>query len=632
MSALGLFLGVVSALRVAGPLSPRNASYEIEASLSPDSHEVKGRERLTWRNVTKGSPSELVFHLYMNAFRNEDSTFMTESRGRHRDMKMAAHGWGEITVTRVRVDGVDLTARFHEEETLGRLSLLHPVAPGQRLVIELEFTTLLPKLFARTGYHRDFFAVAQWFPKIAVYDCDGGCRFRAHQHHLLSEFFADYGNYDVAIDLPAEYRVGATGVLVDEKQSGPRKRMRYHAEDVHDFVFTASPHLLEKTELIHDPFGELRLRVLYDPHFSAHADRHLWAAKKGLLELEEQLGLYPYSELTVVIPPPGAQGAGGMEYPTLVFSFDGPAPASVHLPEYVTLHELAHQYFYGIVGSDEVEEPWLDEGLAETATDWCMRRLYGEEGNLYRLFGHHLSSIDVLRLGGHRAVFDPIAQPAFDFVDPSSYSAIVYGKTALLLRSFESSFGKVRFHAGMRHYVDAWRFRHPRKRDFIRAFSDGADVDVSSFLERALDRPESVDYQIASIATRELRRPAGRFPTDGGVKEEEGKPVVPPRFTSEVVVQRLGELPLPVEVHLRFEDGSEQWERWDGGPRPTDPRWSRITTESKTRLVSAELAVAPLDQNRLNDSLSVEPDPRPRRRLLSACAQLLSSLIQWLAP
>jgi hypothetical protein len=181
----------------------------------------------------------------------------------------------------------------------------------------------------------------------------------------------------------------------------------------------------------------------------------------------------------------------------------------------------------------------------------------------------------------------------------------------------------------MRHYVDSWRFRHPRRRDFLRAFADGAGADgsLSFFLERALSRPESVDYQIVSAETRKIRRKAGLFPVDGGVQEKEGGPAEPPRYTSEVVIRRAGELTMPVEVWLRFQDGSETRETWDGGAQPTDPRWRRFTTESRARLISAELAPLPLDEKELNNGLLVKPDPRPRRRFVSAWAQLLTIFV-----
>lgn len=160
----------------------------------------------------------------------DQSTFFRESKGAHRGNERKEHGWGAIDVKRIAVGGVDLTRQFTVDDTLGTVKLPRPVAAGASVDVDIEFTVKLPKVFARTGYHDDFLAVAQWFPKIGVFDCEpgpyggAGCRWRAHQHHLNSEFFADYGVYDVELDVPASARVGATGVLVDERVAGPPDR------------------------------------------------------------------------------------------------------------------------------------------------------------------------------------------------------------------------------------------------------------------------------------------------------------------------------------------------------------------------------------------------------------------------
>ena len=150
-------------------------------------------------------------------------------------------------MTKLVVGGVDLTKQIKVDDTLATVKLPAAVAPGGEVDVDVEFTTKMPKVFARTGYKDDFFAVGQWFPKVGVWDCEpaappsGDCRWRAHQHHLNSEFFADYGVYDVDVEVPKDWPVGATGVLTSEKMNGARKTLTYHAEDVHDFVWTTSP-------------------------------------------------------------------------------------------------------------------------------------------------------------------------------------------------------------------------------------------------------------------------------------------------------------------------------------------------------------------------------------------------------
>jgi hypothetical protein len=617
---LGL-LAVAAALRVPGPLSPRNANYRIEARLDTDAHVVTGRAHLSWRNPTAQPARELVFHLYMNAFKNELSTFLRESRGVHRRSHMEKHGWGAIDVTRISVDRVDLTAALRVDDTLATLPLAAPVAGGATVEIDVEWKTTLPKVFARTGWHDDFYAVAQWFPKIAVFD-DG--KWRAHQHHLNSEFFADFGVYDVTLDVPARFVVAATGVILSETAQGERKTLRVRAEDVHDFAFVACPRFRVTTEDV----GGVEVALYGLPGHAANWPRHLAAARVALDELGRRLGPYPYARLTIVDVPMGAEGAGGMEYPTMILTAEVPVPRAVHLPELVTLHELAHQWFYGMVASDEVEEAWLDEGLTETMTDILLSRMFGSAAADYEIAGHRLSHTEASRLGYRRyAAIDPPEQRAFDFLSLSSYGAITYAKTDALMRTVEGLIGAERFERGLRRYFETWRFRHPRADDFVAAFDAGAGEDLGWLWDATLRAAKPLDYEVLSIETRARPPAAGLFDVDGGARSEltpqpdKGSPHV-----SEVVVHRRGEVAFPVEVRVVFADGQERRERWDGG-RSDGARWRRFTYEGAQPAAWAAVDPVALDGDRWNDGRRATDDAAPRTRVESVWQLALSTLL-----
>jgi Peptidase family M1 domain len=631
MHALGVALGALAALRMPGPLSPRNANYTLSATLDDGAHTVTGRARLTWRNDAREPARELVFHLYMNAFKNELSTFMRESRGRLRMSEHEReHGWGAIDVKRWTVRGADVTARVRVDDTLATVPLDAPVEPGATIVVETEFTTTLPKVFARTGWHKDFFAVAQWFPKIGVWDCDMSvCRWRAHQHHAASEFFADFGVYDATVDVPERYQVGATGVPTDEKTANGRRVTTWHAEDVHDFVFAACPRFAPRHDTFHDDHGDVDILLLGIRGHEVNAPRHLAAARATLAELARRFGPYPYSRLTIVDVPQGAEGAGGMEYPTLFFTFDAPVPRGVHLPELVTAHELSHQYFQGMVASDEVEEAWLDEGFTETMTDWALERMFGRGGS-YDWLGHFLPTSEESRLGYRRQTGrDALETRAFEFVDLPTYGAVTYGKTDVLLRTVENYLGTEKFERGMRRYFETWRFKHPRMDDFTRAFDAGTGVDLSWLWRPALETSEVLDYELMALDVRHHPRPSGLFEADGGARREVDVPADEKApWTSEVVVRRRGEMTFPVELEVAFDDGTTRRERWDGA----DARWKRFTFEGEHKVVRAQLDPehkVPLDVTRWNDGRRAEgaEDAAPRRRVTGSFFAWLSALL-----
>jgi hypothetical protein len=604
MLALLLFFAPVTALRVPGPLSPRNANYQIEASLDAATKTVSGHERITWRNTAAVPANELVLHLYMNAFRNDRSTFFRESGGRHRGNDFAKHGWGAVDVKRILVAGRE--APLTVDDTLGTVKLSQPIAPGASVEIVIDFTTRLPKVFARTGWADDFFAVAQWFPKIAVFDG----KWRANQLHLNSEFFADFGVYDVTLKVPENFAVGATGVEVAKNV--------FHAEDVTDFAWFASPRFIVRT----DHWQDVELVLLSWP--GDEWVRHFAAAKTALDELLRRYGPYPYSRLTIVdVPESDAPGAGGMEYPTLFTTMSFPVPAALHVDEWVTIHELSHQYFQGMVSSDEAEQAWLDEGFTETMTDWGLSREFGRESALYDFLGHRLSYVEAARLG-YRALADrdPPDTPSWLFVDNASYSINSYSKIDLTLRTAEQLLGAEKFEAGMRHYFEKARFTHPRREDFLRLFAEGSGADLDRFWHATLQTSQVLDYQVLSVTARQLEKPAGWLRSDGGVEVEASPPPDPKApWRSEVVVHRKGEILMPVSLRVVFDDGSERRERWDDDG---SVRWRRYVYETAHPVARAEIDRWPLDVKRLDDGKRREGDGAPRRRILAQLQRWVS--------
>ncbi|MDW8283542.1 MAG: M1 family metallopeptidase [Myxococcales bacterium] len=651
-------------LRLPGPLSPRNASYRITARLDERAHKVSGQLLLSWRNLERYPVRELVFHLYLNAFKNRASTFIREVGPQLRGDKMPEGGYGAIDVTALRVGRHDLLAQARLDDTLLTVPLPEPVGPSAAVQVEMDFVATLPKVFARSGYAGPFHAVAQWFPKIGVWDCRPSCRWRAHPYHGQTEFFADYGVYEVELDVPADMIVGATGVLEAERSEGGRRHLRFRAEDVHDFAWMADPRFVEVWDELHDAWGVVSLRLLTRPGSLGMNERHLQAVRQGLLELQRRFGPYPYSQLTIVVPPPDGSGAGGMEYPTLFATISGEAPRWLAFHDEVTLHELGHQYFYGILGTDEVEEAWLDEGLNQAFTTWAVERLRGPRCNIIRLPGLCLSQLDLEWLAARQAQRRmPIATPGFLF-PPDSYGALTYSQTALVLRTLERHLGPARMEAGLRRYAERHRFGHPRGDDFMAAVNEGAGEDLRWFWDQALLSSRTADYAVLSATSTPHepayglwdcppRPPTAEDPAVRALIEESqrqacaGKPpgrhlMLPSRparpdgpHDSQVWLQRRGELIFPVAVRLSFADGSTIVERWSLQEQQREPE-RRVRRFSYTgRPALRSVVVDPdqtllLDERRLNNGLLLQPDPAPARRLWVSWLGLLQTVVDLL--
>lgn len=569
---------VVAALAVAcgWPISPAPAAdrpetvhdTRIRARWNEAERTIEGSQRLRWTNTSSAPVEELRFHLYLNAFANNRSTFM-RSGARVRGRTMPEDGWGYTEIRSLRLESVAAVggeARDLEEEsgldllpgqtflapddgnpddrTLASFPLPFPVPPGATIELSMEFSSRMPKVFTRTGATGDFILAGQWFPKPAVLE-DAGERGRtepgwsSHQFHSLSEFYADFGNYDVTLDLPARYlgKIGATGRMVEERENEGRAVARFVQEGVHDFAWTAFPGFevvrdrfdpdsdvpVERREQVAALLGmepdELRLEpveiTLLLP--SAHrfaVDRYLHAAKVGLREMGLHLGAYPYGTLTLVDPPRGAMGSSGMEYPTFITLgtmplLGLPGLRGVRSAESVTVHEFAHQYFQGQVASNEVEESWLDEGFTQY---WESKILDDEWGEAVRLPGLALTAGEAGRRSLLAPVYDdPIVKPSWEFRNVRSYAFNSYSRTAAVLRHLERLLGPERFHRALREYFRTWRFRHPSTEDFLATFQRAAGEDLTWFFDQAIRTTRRLDYGIRRAGTRRESEPEGWF-------------------------------------------------------------------------------------------------------------------------
>ncbi len=310
----------------AQPRSPRNASYTITARLDPGSRTLKGEQLVTWRNVSTVTVSNLRLHLYYNAWRNTRSTWLRESLlggdslGRRRSDDW---GWTDVTSLKlVRASGapIDVTSRLRfvapddgnpDDRTLAEIPLDAAVAPGETVNLQVAWTARIPTTFSRTGVVGRYYFIAQWFPKIAVLE-DGG--WSGHQFHAATEFFADFGIYDVRLTVPTGWIVGATGVERDRRDEADRTTTHhYYAEDVHDFAWTTSPDYRERTErFTHPGLPPVDLRLLLQPEHAGQADRHFQAARAALRYFGEWFGAYPHPNLTIV-DPAWQSGAAGMD-------------------------------------------------------------------------------------------------------------------------------------------------------------------------------------------------------------------------------------------------------------------------------------------------------------------------------
>lgn len=759
--------------------------------------QLEGSMTLVWRNRSGEAVKDLWFHLYLNAYANNQSLHLTESKGMLRGTKMTrGYGWQDIT--KVVAGGVDVTDSLTfrvprdtapYDRTLVSVDLPAPVESGGEVEVQVEWSSRLPRVRRRSGTKGNFIFLSHWFPKLAVYE--GGRGWRAHPFHMNTEFYADYGTFDVTLDLPEEYagRVAGSGQRIGEPQvadgravtrfvapapadqgyddpvaaAGSKRPVR-----VHGFAWTADPEYVVHEETFRwDEWAaryesevaevaaalgktaeELRgrdvlVRVMVQPERSGQAERHARATMATLFFYGLWYGPYPYSEVTAVDPAWGARAAGGMEYPTIFTCgsrmFTAP---ELYTPESVTVHEAGHQFWYGLVGNNEPEAAWLDEGFNSFSDSETLFREYGPRRAATRYSalpfmgeaptplpgGDALAkglSLDDLRapnplrwildkaevevpedLGwlapkelrirplrvagpiaywrdmpgltfvqrssdprwGDRSGYlrdpdsDPIETNVWDYVDGRSYGTNSYPRTAVGLRSLQAVVGRDAFLRGMRRFSTDWRFRHPYPEDFYLSFQEGADAEIQWYFDDVFRGTGTIDWRCDVAQSRqpeaegwfrcedgswtsecapELMAEADESDSNDGddadVDEEasadEGEEAKPKRpYVYDVVLRRRGELLLPLEVLVTFEDGSTERFQWSREAQDAR-RWWRLPLPPGQKKI-ASVILDPerrwyLDRDMSNNQWFAEPDRLAPTHRGERSMTRTAHLLQW---
>ena len=482
----------------AGARSPRNANYDIDVRLDHATRTLKGRETIRWRNTSSNPTNELQFHLYWNAWRNLESTWLRERRLTGNLNPPRDDAWSSIEVTRLRLrrsegsgaaggDWVELTQQRRfiapddgngADRTVMATALPWEVQPNETIEIEVEWNAKVPRPFARTGYVGGYYFIAQWFPKLGVLEDTG---WNTHQFHAITEFYADYGVYDVRITVPQGFIVGASGREVERTENADGTvAHQYRGEDIHDFAWTTSEDFIDVTRTFEHPtLPRVEMRLLLQSEHAGQESRYFDATAAALKYYGEWFGAYPYAHITIVDPAYQSR-SGGMEYPTLI---TGGArwlsPVGVAQPERVTIHEAGHQFWYGIVGSNEFEHTWMDEGINTFSEARVMNEAGFPSHLAVRFLGGFIPWVlDDIRLSratdGNRlteyrnnAEADEPSTPTFHYW-PGTATSIAYGKTALWLHTLERRLGWPVLQRIMSTYFDRWKFPAPAASRFLR--------------------------------------------------------------------------------------------------------------------------------------------------------------------
>lgn len=535
---LALALASKASLAHAAEVEPR-VSYVLSAHLvarAEGGFTLEGQSEVTLENHTERALEIVPWHLYMNAFRADNPT--TQDVFLEGRATQAPQALGNIEVSRFLDARTRRALPFGDptldtDPTTATVRLETPVGPGEAATFELEWRAVLPRLSQRTGYAGSFVFAGQWFPKVAKLERNG--EWAQFAFHPQAEFYANFGDYDVTVDVPPAHVVGASGTLVSTS-TGETKTVHYRAKDVHDFAWVAWPDFVDQTDVIEG----VSVRLLAPPGHG-HNATVTWDTLRVVLPwLNDWLGPYPLPTLTVVHPPSIAEGAGGMEYPGLITTGGGRLDGYLGTEiERVVVHELAHQWFYGSLASNEYRYPFLDEGLTTYVENRAMARFSRSPfARLVRFW----TELDQRAYSAAYGQDVPIASSGAAFPSYSHLAALAYTRAAALFESCSRAYGEP-FDQAVRAYARKFRQAHPTPEDLLATVAEHAGAAAAETLRHGLFERGHVNLTAFNLRSR--KNPNG----DG--------------YVNRVLLSRHGELQFPTTVDIYEPGYAVRRETWN---------------------------------------------------------------------
>lgn len=496
------------------PYFQQELRYSISATLNDKDNSITAHETVVYKNNAPEALSYIWFHLWPNAYKDETTALFKQIRNdASRQKKLDNPKYGYIDQLAFTVNGKAATTEPHATHTDIIKVLLHkPLAPGDSVTIATPFRVVLPSYFSRSGYADGEFMACQWYPKPAVYDMDG---WHEMPYLDMGEFYSEYATYNVSLTVPSEYIVAATGNLLTKteldayKKAGAAntnsrsdmpvlyvpqnkagtKTLSYYAEQVPDFAWFADKGFVIRYDTIQLASG----RVVDAFTYYHNKKKTLWVnsidyVKDATHKYSAWVGEYAYPVVQAV-EGPANNSSGGMEYPmvTLITSPD----AKKESLDGVIAHEVGHNWFMSMLGSNERKHTWMDEGL----NSYYHFRYEAEKYRYNSIFGDAIpANIKALPVDQFQeTIYNVIQQnlpmnsamdtPADQFENSDEYGIVSYVKTALWLYILESAVGRDKLDAAMQNYFNKWKFKHPRPADMQKAFEEVIGSSLNKFFE-----------------------------------------------------------------------------------------------------------------------------------------------------
>lgn len=518
----------------------QRTNYEMAIDFDAKQHQFKGTQKLRYTNNSPDTLTQVFYHLYYNAFQPNSMMDVrsrslpdADPRVTDRISKLGESEIGFQKINSLRMDGQAVD--YEIVGTILEVRLPKPILPQTEVLFEMAFEAQVPLQIRRTGRDNNegiAYSMSQWYPKLCEYDYQG---WHANPY-IAREFHGVWGDFDVTITIDRDYVVGGTGYLQNPEEIGHgyiaesevkrsrAKKLSWHfkAPDVHDFMWAADP------GYTHDTFTRKDGTVLHAFYKKNEQTEENWAELLRVMDrafdyLNEHYGLYPYEQYSFI-----QGGDGGMEYPMATL-ITGERNFSSLVG--VSVHELVHSWYQMVLATNESLYPWMDEGFTSWASNNVMNFLRGEgliPGSVTDKpqASYYQGYINFAKTD----LEEPLTTHADHYQTNSAYSVASYVKGAVFLEQLKYIIGQQAFDAGMLRYFDVWKFRHPNPNDFIRIMEKQSGLELDWYKEYWVHTTHTIDYGVSEV------------------KAVDGQAVA--------TLERIGNMPMPLDVELRLKDGS----------------------------------------------------------------------------
>ncbi|MBK9959665.1 MAG: M1 family metallopeptidase [Chitinophagaceae bacterium] len=546
----------------------QRANYTMHIDMDVQTNRFTGKQRIEYFNNSPDKLNRLFYHLYFNAFQPGSSMDVRsrelgktlfnnrpdwDTRVKDRISKLKDDEIGYQKIKSLKVNGVAQPFKYHE--TILEVNLKNAILPKSKVIIDLEFEAQIPLQIRRSGRDNPStgvqYSMSQWYPKLCEYDYEGW----HPTPYVAREFYGVWGNFDVHISIDKNYKLGGTGVLVNAAEIGwgydkpgtalknisaAKRNWHFVGKNIHDFVWaadTAYNHLTKKVN------NRVTLHVIYKYKPDNAAYEQGWqqvmvAAEKVLPYIEKHFGQYPYPQYSFI-----HGGDGGMEYPMATL---------IHTSSLGTaFHEWMHSWYQMMLGTNESLYPWMDEGFTSYAED-LVTKFYTGKSSLQPLrdslakypgnenYQRLVNTLPEDHTGAYNGYYrlvqsgleEPLTTHADHYNTNFAYSIASYSKGEMFLEQLGYIVGAAVRNKILLEYYKQWRFKHPNANDFMVIAQQVSGLQMDWYKEYWINTTKTIDYGI------------------GDVSSDSGK--------TTIVLQRIGEMPMPVDLEVTYKDGSKE--------------------------------------------------------------------------